>query len=86
MLSREVPNGHRGEEQVQLYVHSFPALEACGYSAPRPGRFSIGAGLNGFGKSRPHRLSNPGRFIKYYTQNAGHTTIATGHKHHIYVM
>ena len=59
MLCREMPHGHREEEEVQKYVHLVQALETCGYSAPRPGRFSIGAGLNGFGKPRPHQGSNP---------------------------
>jgi hypothetical protein len=86
MLSRKMPDGHKTEEQIQLYVHSVPALEARGYSTPRSGRFSIGAGLNSFGKPRPHRGSNLGRFIKHYALYVGHTTIATGHNHHICVM
>jgi hypothetical protein len=86
MLSRKMPSGHTGEEEVQLYVHSVPTLEACGYSAPRPGRFSIGAGLNGFGKPRLHRGSNLGRFIKFYTLYVGHTTTVTRHTHHICAM
>jgi len=81
-----MPGGQSGEVQAQLYVHSVPALEACGYLAPRSGRFSIGAGLNDFGKPRPHRSSNPGQFIKFYTQCAGHTTPVTRHTHHIFAM
>lgn len=86
MLSRKMSIGHRGDDEVQLHVHSVPALEACGYSAPCAGRFSIGACLNGLGKPRLHRDSNPGRFIKFFTQYAGHSTVATGHSHHSIAM
>jgi hypothetical protein len=53
MLSRKKSSGHRRQEEVQLYVYSVPALEVYGYSASCTGRYSLDAGLNGFGKTRP---------------------------------
>jgi len=49
-----------------MYNSTLPltsAPDGGGWSTPRPGRFTAGkdrAGLDGWGKSRPHRDSIPG--------------------------
>ena len=70
--------GHEGPEGKQMYSYTLPstsALDAGGWSAPRPGHFTPGkdpvpivqeagwapgAGLDECGKSRPHRYSISG--------------------------
>jgi hypothetical protein len=70
-----MPSRHRGVVEVQLYPFSTLVLEGGRWSVPCPscftprketryplyrGRVGLGAGLDGFGKSCPHRVSNPG--------------------------
>ena len=66
-----------GQEKYRYTLYLISTLEGCGWSTPRPGRFTLGkrsdshctggwvgarAGPDGVHKARPHREANPGPF------------------------